>query len=136
MNILQFAFWPAVEEFERGDARALAAFVRDNALKDPNMRAYVAGVIDGTNKRGDMRKVASEGERLAEAFARAEFVRPGLPARKLIQLIAPAAPDAAEAALRRYWRKHGRKRATPTVSLLLERGVMAAVNDANPKPRR
>lgn len=136
MNILHFEFWPAADEYERGDARALAAVVRNNALKDPEMRAYVADVIDGNRRRGDVRKIASEGERLAIAFARAEYVHPGLPVGRIIKLIAPTAPDAAAAALRRYWRTHGRKPATPTVSLMLERDVMAAVNDAIPKPRR
>ena len=120
IDLLHFAFWPAVERFEAGDRRALVKFVREHPLVEPEMREYVADVLDGLRERGDARKVAREGERLARAFAAEAFIHPNLPVRQIVARIAPDALDAAEKALQRYWKRHGRKPAEATAGLILE----------------
>jgi hypothetical protein len=121
VNVLHFAFWPAVEAFERGDARPLADFVRDHALTDPEWRGVVADIIAGKLKRGDARKHDTRGEALARAYAVEQFLQPNATHRQIVERIAPEDFDAALRALHRYWRKRGRKPATPSASLLLEK---------------
>ena len=64
---LDLAFINAQLEYERGDIRPLVDFVRNNALK-PDQRKYIAMVLGGDIKRGDLRKVNQHRDKVIQAY--------------------------------------------------------------------
>jgi hypothetical protein len=111
-----------VQRLHRGDDRARLQFVRDHDLT-AEQRAFLADVVAGKVKRGDKRRHVGKAERLAAAFARAQFIDPEADDNELIRRIIKSRYDFDTGArmLRRYWKQYGRRQAKITPNLVLER---------------